>query len=77
MLSKEYFRECPYGTIYQRDRQMTVRHRERGLPACEWLDGDKTYWENDMRHRLDGFAVDYSRSKHHDLNGKRLFTKNK
>ena len=35
-------------------------HRLDGLPAVEFADGYKAYWENDKRHRIDGPAIVYS-----------------
>ena len=61
--------------IYYRDLEETVNHRERGLPAWEYHDGYKDYWENNRYHRLDGFARDLEYHKYHCLNGKRLFVK--
>ena len=75
MGSKEHIFKNYYGACYYRDPERTSCHRERGLPAVEWSDGDKSYWENHTYYRLDGFAVDYSRSKCHCLNGKQLFGK--
>ena len=79
MKTKEYVSEDENLTLYFRDPEMTVRHRERGLPAWKWSDG-KSYWENDRYHRLNGLAFDWSLNKHHlnkyyFLNGKRLFCK--
>ena len=74
MAPKEYVSEDENLTFYFRDPEMTVWHRERGLPACEWHDGDKEYFENNMRHKLDGIAFDFCGfRKFHHLNGKRLF----
>ena len=77
MTPKEYiFKDC-YGKYYFRDPKKTVNHRERGLPAWEWSDGNKAYMENNEYHRLDGFSIDSWYRKCHHLNGKRLFEKNK
>ena len=73
MTSKEYIREIFYGIYCYRDPEMTVHHRERGLPSVEYSDGNKEYWENDQWHRLDGLAFDGSYYKFHYLNGKRIF----
>ena len=73
MAPKEYIRECPYGTFYYRDPEKTVHHRERGLPVWKWGNKDKAYLENDLCHRLDGFAGDSKYCKEHFLNGKPLF----
>ena len=72
---KEYVKKFEYFTFYHKDPEKTVFHRERGLPACEYRNGDKAYWENDERHKLDGFALDWKYSNAHFLNGKSLFTK--
>ena len=75
MATKEYICKYDHSALYFRDPEKTIRHRERGLPAWEWHHGDKSYWENDARHRLDGFAGDWKTHKAHFLNGKRLFRK--
>ena len=75
MTPQEHFIKNSILTFYYRDPEMTVRHRERGLPAWEWSDGDKSYWENNQWHRLDGLAVDWEDYKYHYLNGKQLFAK--
>ena len=77
MKTKEYVRKSAHGTFYYRDPEMTVHHRERGLPAREYLNGNKIYLENDICHRLDGFADDWKYYRDHYLNGKKLFTKKK
>jgi hypothetical protein len=33
-------------------------HKE-GEPAIEWPNGDKEWWLNDKRHRLDGPAIEW------------------
>ena len=33
-------------------------HRENNLPAIEWANGDKDWWLNDERHRIDGPAIE-------------------
>ena len=75
MSAKEYIQKGTYGIYYYRDQEKAIKHRERGLPALEWSDGDKVYRENNKLHRLNDVASDYC--KCHYLNGKRLFTKNK
>ena len=73
MTPKKYVSKDGGSTFYYRDPEMTVEHRERGLPALKYFDGDKTYVENDLCHRLDGFAGDSKYCKEHFLNGKPLF----
>ena len=73
MKSKEYPFKYSYGVIYFRDPEKTIYHRERGLPAREWSNGNKVYLENDKHHRLDDAAYNYGFHKHHLLNGKVLF----
>ena len=73
MKRKEYFRKGLHGTLYYRDPGKIIRHRERGLPACEYFGGSKSYLENNGCHRLDGLAVDWKYCKDYCLNGKRLF----
>ena len=34
-------------------------HRLGGLPAVEYANGDKSYRENGLRHRLDGPAIEW------------------
>ena len=63
------------GTGYWRDPEMTVPHRERGLPAYEYTGEGKSYYENSQWHRLDGVARDWKHRKYHFLNGKSLFEK--
>ena len=75
MKTKEYFRKGLRGIHCHKDPEMYVWHRERGLPACEYFDGSKSYLENNRCHRLDGFAGDWKYRKAHFLNGKLLFTK--
>ena len=75
MAPKEYSKRHYNDMLYYRDQQKTVFHRERGLPALEYFDGDKDYLENDTRHRLDGLAYDLFFDKSYYLNGKKLFTK--
>ena len=75
MERKEYVRECLYGIYYYRDPEMTVQHRERVLPACEYFGESKSYLENNQYHRLDGVSKDWKDYKGHLLNGKKLFTK--
>ena len=76
MNPKEYIHTGFYGTLYYKDPEKTIRHRERGLPACDYFYGEKVYWENDRCHRLDGLASDWEDHKEHFLNGKILFVKN-
>lgn len=33
-------------------------HREDG-PACEFVEGYKSWWQHGKRHRLDGPAIEY------------------
>ena len=73
MMHQEHFLRHAYATLYYRDPERTVFHRERGLPSGEYLHGDKTYCENDKCHRLDGPAYNWVSRKYHYLNGKRLF----
>ena len=75
MERKEYVRKGNYDIIFYRDPEKTVQHRERGLPAWEEFSGGKSYWENNVRHKLDGLSGDHSRGKYHCLNGKLLFNK--
>ena len=75
MTPKEYIKKDRFGTFYHRDPEMTVWHRECGLPSREWDNGDKGYLENDRRHRLDGVAYDRHFLQFHYLNGKELFIK--
>lgn len=35
------------------------RHRKDG-PACEWSNGDKSWWFNGLRHRICGPAIIYA-----------------
>ena len=75
MTPKEYVSKFQYFTFYHKDPEMTVWHRERGLPAWECYNGDEAYLENNARHKLDSVAYDWCRHKFHYLNGKRLFGK--
>ena len=74
MAPKEYVSKDENSTYYYRDPEKTVYHRERGLPALKWDDGDTVYSENNQWHRLDGISYDFCLFyKFHHLNGKRLF----
>ena len=75
MVPKEYIRKVSYGIYYYRDPEMMVQHREHGLPAWDYSNGDGLYFENDQCHRLDGAAYNYGFYKYHFLNGKNLFVK--
>ena len=47
-------------------------HREGGLPAIEWANGDKSWYMNDKLHRVDGPAIECANgNKHWWLNNKR------
>ena len=74
MTPKEYMRKAANGIGYFRDPEMYVWHRERGLPTYESHSGEeKSYYENNRVHRLNGFALDWRYYKTHCLNGKKLF----
>ena len=73
MKRKEYVSKDGGSTFYYRDPEKAIYHRERGLPAWRYCNGDKVYWENNRCHRLDGFANDCCHHKDHSLNGQRLF----
>ena len=75
MAAKEYVSKDGGSTFYYRDPEKTVYHRERGLSALKWDDGDTVYFENNQRHRLDGAAYNHGFHKYHYLNGKKLFGK--
>ena len=49
-------------------------HRLGGLPAVEWADGYKSYWENGKCHRLGGLpAVEHiDGSKEYWIEGKQI-----
>ncbi len=36
------------------------RHRSDGLPAIEYNNGHKEWWEHGKLHRLDGAAIEYA-----------------
>ena len=47
-------------------------HREDGLPAIEFNDGGKLWYNNGEKHRTDGPAVEYSNGyKSYYIKGKR------
>ena len=47
-------------------------HRLGGLPACEYANGDKEYYVNGLRHRLNGPAVEFvNGTKFYFENGKK------
>jgi hypothetical protein len=37
-------------------------HRDNDLPAIEFFDGDKEYWEDQKMHRIKGPAIEYKSS---------------
>jgi hypothetical protein len=51
-ISKYYYNDGTISSFKYRDK---ILHREDG-PAIEWADGDKSWWVNGRRHRLDGPA---------------------
>jgi hypothetical protein len=53
-MSKSFKRELPGKTEWYNEQGLL--HREDG-PAVEYVDGDKTWWVNGKRHRIDGQAV--------------------
>lgn len=39
--------------------QNGMLHRENDLPAIEWSDGSKSWYYNNLKHRINGFAIDW------------------
>ena len=56
-MAKQYISETYSNKFYYKDPAKTILHREDG-PAVEYSDGDKAWYQNDVRHRLDGPAFE-------------------
>src|SRR5271157_3041612 len=74
---EKYIVEVYEDVVYWKNEKGQL-HRLGGLPAIEWADGDKLYYENGKRHRLGGLpAIEwadggkeyYENGKHHRLGG--------
>lgn len=71
-MTTQYIEKTPSRTLYFKDKEMTLLHREDG-PAVEWDDGDKAWFIDGNRHRVDGPAVmSANGSKEWWINGKKL-----
>ena len=57
-MAKQYKRKNQFGTFYYKDPEMKIRHRTDG-PAVIGSNGDKMWYVNGARHRLDGPAAEY------------------
>lgn len=57
---KESFKivDCYGSTMYFKDENLTIRHREDG-PAIVYTDGGKEWYVDGLHHRIDGPAVDW------------------
>lgn len=44
-MTTQYIEKKPSRTLYYKDKEMTMLHREDG-PAVEWEDGNKAWWIN-------------------------------
>lgn len=66
----QYIKKDSSGTIYFKDREMTILHREDG-PAIEFSSGTKRWYLNGKCHREDGPAIEFSSG------GKEWFVNNK
>ena len=50
-----------YETVFWLDYNNPDKlHRLDGLPAIEYVNGYKSYWENGNRHRIDGPAIEWA-----------------
>src|SRR5271157_4891870 len=57
---KKYIVEVYEDVVYWKNEKGQL-HRLGGLPAIEWANGSKLYYENDKCHRLYGLpAIEYS-----------------
>ena len=57
-MAKQYKIKNQFGTFYYKDPAKTIQHRTDG-PACEYKNGNKMWFVNGAKHRLDGPAVVY------------------
>jgi hypothetical protein len=53
---EKYIVEVYENIVYWKNEEGQF-HRLGGLPAVEWANGDKEYWENGKRHRLGGLPA--------------------
>jgi hypothetical protein len=42
-----------YVIVYFKDKNLTIRHRENGLPARLWNDGGKCYYKNGKMYNVE------------------------